>query len=92
MFWIVLAHFNFNIFGMFIYVASSPDPFFGSPKIHLQLGSVFLVVQENRRSCAILATELGNLGISLPKQKGGSRMGFSTTKMEGLGSLQSSKR
>lgn len=49
---------------------------FGPPQIHLQLGSVFLVVQENRRSCAILATELGNLGISLPKKKGWIQDGF----------------
>ena len=69
MFWIVLAHFNFNIFGMFIYVASSPDPFLGPQKSTFNLARFSLLSRKTAEAAPSLQQNLGTLAFHFQNKK-----------------------
>ena len=62
------------------------------PKSTFNLARFSLLSRKTAEAAPSLQQNLGTLAFHFQKKKGGSRMGFSTTKMEGLGSLQTSKR
>lgn len=62
------------------------------PKSTFNLARFSLLSRKTAEAAPSLQQNLGTLAFHFQKKEGGSRMGFSTTKMEGLGSLQTSKR